>query len=216
MSIVDKILENKDKLQTLVNEIDCNDDKWFLYDRVLNKNPVVKSWTTKMSYRVMARNVGNFKSRFLYLKVKDDMFVGDPRYRGLMDARIDDMDLEHDKYTKIDSGIIMKEKLEEYGLVDLFSDERIYSVHYLEAISGVDPHVDPWEYDHCQRDYRNVIFYGEGSTPDDFTLLINDEPAEITSPMRVNYANDVHTYQFVDRPENLIRLLHIDHKHELS
>jgi len=142
--------------------------------------------------------------------------VGDPRYRGLMDARIDDMDLEHDKYTKIDSDLIMKEKLEQYGLFDLFCDKRIFTVHYLEAISGVDPHIDPWEYDHCKRDYRNVIFYGEGSTPDDFTLLINGEPAEITSPMRVDYANDVHTYQFVDRPENLIRLLHIDHKHELS
>ena len=47
----------------MVNEIDCNDHKWFLYDDITNKNPVVKGWSTKMSDKVMARNVGNFKSR---------------------------------------------------------------------------------------------------------------------------------------------------------
>ena len=28
----------------------------------------------------------------------------------------------------------------------------------------------------------------------------------------VNYANDIHTYQFLDRPDNLIRLIHIDYE----
>ena len=211
MLIKDKILEHKDAIQSMVNEIDCDDDKWFMYDVITNKNPVVKAWSTKMSYKVMARNVGNFKSRFIYLKVADDMFVGDPKYRGLMDARVPDMDLEYEKYEKIDGGYLMIDKLKKFGLVDLFLDKRIFTVHYLEAISGVDPHTDPWEYDHCGRNYRNILFYDPKSLPDDFTLLINGENTKITSPMCVNYANDTHTYQFLDRPDNLIRLLHIDY-----
>ena len=211
MHIKDKILEHKDAIQSMVNEIDCNDHKWFLYDVFTNKNPVVKGWSTKMSDKVMARNVGNFKSRFIYLKVADDMFVGDPKYRGLMDARVPDMDLEHEKYEKIDGCYLMVDKLKKYGLVDLFLDKRIFTVHYLEAISGVDPHTDPWEYDSCGRNYRNILFYDPKSLPDDFTLIINGVNTEITSPMCVNYANDTHTYQFQDRPDNLIRLLHIDY-----
>ena len=58
MHIKDKILEHKDAIQSMVNEIDCNDHKWFLYDVFTNKNPVVKGWSTKMSYKVMNRNVG--------------------------------------------------------------------------------------------------------------------------------------------------------------
>ena len=211
MLIKDKILEHKDAIQSMVNEIDCNDHKWFLYDVITNKNPVVKGWSTKMSDKVMARNVGNFKSRFIYLKVADDMFVGDPKYRGLMDARVPDMDLEHEKYEKIDGGYLMVDKIKKFGLVDLFLDKRIFTVHYLEAISGVDPHTDPWEYDSCGRNYRNILFYDPKSLPDDFTLIINGVNTEITSPMCVNYANDTHTYQFQDRPDNLIRLLHIDY-----
>ena len=49
MHIKDKILEHKDAIQSMVNEIDCNDHKWFLYDVITNKNPVVKGWSTKMS-----------------------------------------------------------------------------------------------------------------------------------------------------------------------
>ena len=211
MLIKDKILKHKDAIQSMVNEIDCDDDKWFMYDVITNKNPVVKGWSTKMSYKVMARNVGNFKSRFIYLKVADDMFVGDPKYRGLMDARVPDMDLEYEKYEKIDGGYLMIDKLKKFGLVDLFLDKRIFTVHYLEAISGVDPHTDPWEYDSCGRNYRNILFYDPKSLPDDFTLIINGVNTEITSPMCVNYANDTHTYQFQDRPDNLIRLLHIDY-----
>ena len=211
MLIKDKILEHKDAIQSMVNAIDCDDDKWFMYDVITNKNPVVKGWSTKMSYKVMARNVGNFKSRFIYLKVADDMFVGDPKYRGLMDARVPDMDLEYEKYEKIDGGYLMIDKLKKFGLVDLFLDKRIFTVHYLEAISGVDPHTDPWEYDSCGRNYRNILFYDPKSLPDDFTLIINGKNTEITSPMWVNYANDTHTYQFLDRPDNLIRLLHIDY-----
>ena len=214
MKIIDKILAEKDKIQSFVNDVNCNDDKWFMYDTLINKNPVVKNWSTKMSYKVMARNIAKFSSRFIYLKVAEDMWLGDPKYRGLMDARIDDMDLENEKYAKVNGGIIMKEKLEEYGLVELFSDERIFTVHYLEAISGVDPHIDPWEYDHCGRNYRNMLFYDPKSLPDDFTLIINGKNTEITSPMLTNYANDTHTYQFVDQPDNLIRLVHIDYENE--
>ena len=132
MPIVDKILENKDKLQTLVNEIDCNDEKWFLYDRVINKNPVVKNWSTKMSYKVMSRNIATFRSRFIYLKVAEDMWLGDPKYRGLMDARIDDMDLEHEKYAKVNGGIIMKEKLKNCYPIKIFHlrNRRIYLQYF--------------------------------------------------------------------------------------
>ena len=165
MHIKDKILKHKDAIQSMVNEIDCDDHKWFLYDVITNKNPVVKGWSTKMSYKVMARNVGNFKSRFIYLKVADDMFVGDPKYRGLMDARVPDMDLENEKYEKIDGGYLMIDKLKKFDLVDLFLDKRIITVHYLEAISGVDPHTDPWEYDSCGRNYRNILFYDPKSLP---------------------------------------------------
>ena len=105
-----------------------------------------------------------------------------------------------------------KSLVKKFGLVDLFLDKRIYTVHYLEAISGVEPHIDPWEYEHCGRDYRNILFYDPKSLPDDFTLIINGVNTEITSPMCVNYANDIHTYQFLDRPDNLIRLIHIDYE----
>ena len=117
-------------------------------------------------------------------------------------------------YVELPKKLTVKQNLEIYGRLYGINnlDKRIYTVHYLEAISGVDPHIDPWEYEHCGRNYRNILFYDPKSLPDDFTLIINGVNTEITSPMCVNYANDIHTYQFLDRPDNLIRLIHIDYE----
>ena len=215
MNICDKLLENKDAIQSIVNEIDCSNDKWFMYNHLRNENPVLRNYSTGMTSWIMEKGPQTFRSRFIFLKIMEDMIFQDDRYEQNI-IKFNNMKLEMDKYTKVDGGYIRKEVFEERGLLELFSDRRVFSTQYLEATSGVDPHIDPWYYGNCGRDYRNMLLYGEGSTPDDFTLLLNGEPADITSPMQTNYANDTHTYQFDDTPDIPLRLLHIDHKHELS
>ena len=215
MSIVDNLLENKDAIQSIVNEIDCSTDKWFMYNHLRNENPILRNYSIGMTSRIMEKGPETFRSRFIFLKIMEDMIFEDDRYEQNI-IKFNNMKLEMDKYTKVDGGYIRKEVFEERGLLELFSDRRVFSTQYLEATSGVDPHIDPWYYGNCGRDYRNMLLYGEGSTPDDFTLLLNGEPADITSPMQTNYANDTHTYQFDDTPDIPLRLLHIDHKHELS
>ena len=204
MNICDKLLENKDAIQSIVNEIDCSNDKWFMYNHLRNENPVLRNYSTGMTSWIMEKGPQTFRSRFIFLKIMEDMIFEDDRYEQNI-IKFNNMKLETDKYTKVDGGYIRKEVFEERGLLELFSDRRVFSTQYLEATSGVDPHIDPWYYGNC-----------EGSTPDDFTLLLNGEPADIKSPMQTNYANDTHTYQFDDTPDIPLRLLHIDHKHELS
>jgi len=92
---------------------------------------------------------------------------------------------------------------------ELFSDEKKYTVHYIEALGGVDPHRDPWIYD---SDYKNIIFYD--NLPEDAKLKINGDDILINSPQHTNFGNDIHSYQFKTRPFPL-KILHIDYEDEL-
>ena len=78
------------------------------------------------------------------------------------------MDIEKDKYDDIGNGYLRKDLFGE--LDDLFSNDKIYTVHYIEALGGVDPHRDPWIYD---SKYKNIIFYD--NLPEDAKLKINGD-----------------------------------------
>ena len=84
--------------------------------------------------------------------------------------------------------------------------DRIYTVHYIEALGPVDPHQDPWRYD---EEYRNIIFYD--NIPDDVRLKIKGEEIPVCSPQLTNFGNEVHTYQFQTRTFPL-KILHIDYE----
>ena len=52
--------------------------------------------------------------------------------------KVDDMDIENEKYNDIGDSYLRKDLFGELG--DLFSDDKIYTVQYIEALGGVDPH----------------------------------------------------------------------------
>lgn len=152
----------------------------------------------------MNNNTETFKCRFLYLKIKKDMVVTCDHYDAI---KVDDMDIERDKYDDIGNGYLRKDLFGELG--DLFSDDKIYTVHYIEALGGVDPHRDPWLYN---SKYKNIIFYD--NLPEDAKLKINGDDILINSPQNTNFGNDIHSYQFKTRPFPL-KILHIDYEDEL-
>ena len=202
--IVDKIIKNKDKVQNFLDNLNCDDDKWFVYNCATGDNPTLRKFSHRMSYRIMNNNTETFKCRFLYLKIKKDMIVTCDNYDSI---KVDDMDIENDKYDDIGDSFLRKELFGELG--ELFSDDKIYTVHYIEALGGVDPHQDPWIYD---SDYKNIIFYD--NLPEDAILNINGDKILINSPQYTNFGNDTHSYQFKTRPFPL-KILHIDYKDEL-
>tara|TARA_B100000609_G_C17059018_1_gene353036 strand:+ start:103 stop:495 length:393 start_codon:yes stop_codon:yes gene_type:complete len=118
--------------------------------------------------------------------------------------RVEDMDIEREKYDDIGDSYLRKDLFGE--LSDLFSDDKIYTVHYIEALGGVDPHRDPWIYN---TDYKNIIFYD--NLPEDAKLKINGDNILINSPQQTNFGNDIHTYQFKTRSFPL-KILHIDYE----
>ena len=101
--------------------------------------------------------------------------------------KVDDMDIENEKYNDIGDSYLRKDLFGELG--DLFSDDKIYTVHYIEALGGVDPHRDPWI---DNKDYKNIIFYD--NLPDDAKLEINGDDISINSPQLTNFGNDTHSY----------------------
>ena len=199
--IVDKIIKNKDKVQNFLDNLNCDDDKWFVYNCATGDNPTLRKFSHRMSYRIMNNNTEMFKCRFLYLKVKKDMRVTCEHYD---EIEVDDMDIEIDKYDDIGDGFIRKNLFGE--LTELFSDDRIYTVHYIEALGGVAPHRDPWIYD---SNYRNIIFYD--NLPEDAILTINENNIPIKSPQHTNFGIDTHSYQFKTRKFPL-KILHIDYE----
>ena len=199
--IVNELLKNKHKVQNFLNNLNCDGDKWFVYNCDTGDNPTLRKFSHRMSYRIMNNNTEMFKCRFLYLKVKKDMRVTCEHYD---EIEVDDMDIEIDKYDDIGDGFIRKNLFGE--LTELFSDDRIYTVHYIEALGGVDPHRDPWIYN---KDYKNIIFYD--NLPDDAKLEINGDDISINSPQLTNFGNDTHSYQFKTRPFPL-KILHIDYE----
>ena len=199
--IVNELLKNKHKVQNFLNNLNCDDDKWFVYNCDTGDNPTLRKFSHRMSYRIMNNNTEMFKCRFLYLKVKKDMRVTCEHYD---EIEVDDMDIEIDKYDDIGDGFIRKNLFGE--LTELFSDDRIYTVHYIEALGGVDPHRDPWIYD---SNYRNIIFYD--NLPEDAILTINEDNIPIKSPQHTNFGIDTHSYQFKTRKFPL-KILHIDYE----
>ena len=199
--IVNELLKNKHKVQNFLNNLNCDGDKWFVYNCDTGDNPTLRKFSHRMSYRIMNNNTEMFKCRFLYLKVKKDMRVTCEHYD---EIEVDDMDIEIDKYDDIGDGFIRKNLFGE--LTELFSDDRIYTVHYIEALGGVDPHRDPWIYD---SNYRNIIFYD--NLPEDAILTINEDNIPIKSPQHTNFGIDTHSYQFKTRKFPL-KILHIDYE----
>ena len=199
--IVNELLKNKHKVQNFLNNLNCDGDKWFVYNCDTGDNPTLRKFSHRMSYRIMNNNTEMFKCRFLYLKVKKDMRVTCEHYD---EIKVDDMDIEIDKYDDIGDGFIRKNLFGE--LTELFSDDRIYTVHYIEALGGVDPHRDPWIYD---SNYRNIIFYD--NLPEDAILTINENNIPIKSPQHTNFGIDTHSYQFKTRKFPL-KILHIDYE----
>ena len=199
--IVNELLKNKHKVQNFLNNLNCDDDKWFVYNCDTGDNPTLRKFSHRMSYRIMNNNTEMFKCRFLYLKVKKDMRVTCEHYD---EIEVDDMDIEIDKYDDIGDGFIRKNLFGE--LTELFSDDRIYTVHYIEALGGVDPHRDPWIYG---SNYRNIIFYD--NLPEDAILTINENNIPIKSPQHTNFGIDTHSYQFKTRKFPL-KILHIDYE----
>ena len=199
--IVNELLKNKDKVQNFLDNLNCDADKWFVYNCATGDNPTLRKFSHRMSYRIMNNNTEMFKCRFLYLKVKKDMRVTCEHYD---EIEVDDMDIEIDKYDDIGDGFIRKNLFGE--LTELFSDDRIYTVHYIEALGGVDPHRDPWIYD---SNYRNIIFYD--NLPEDAILTINEDNIPIKSPQHTNFGIDTHSYQFKTRKFPL-KILHIDYE----
>ena len=199
--IVNELLKNKHKVQNFLNNLNCDGDKWFVYNCDTGDNPTLRKFSHRMSYRIMNNNTEMFKCRFLYLKVKKDMRVTCEHYD---EIEVDDMDIEIDKYDDIGSGYVRSDIFGE--LTELFSDDRIYTVHYIEALGGVDPHRDPWIYD---SNYRNIIFYD--NLPEDAILTINENNIPIKSPQHTNFGIDTHSYQFKTRKFPL-KILHIDYE----
>ena len=199
--IVNELLKNKHKVQNFLNNLNCDGDKWFVYNCDTGDNPTLRKFSHRMSYRIMNNNTEMFKCRFLYLKVKKDMRVTCEHYD---EIEVDDMDIEIDKYDDIGDGFIRKNLFGE--LTELFSDDRIYTVHYIEALGGVDPHRDPWIYN---SNYRNIIFYD--NLPEDVILTINENNIPIKSPQHTNFGIDTHSYQFKTRKFPL-KILHIDYE----
>jgi hypothetical protein len=152
----------------------------------------------------MNNNTEMFKCRFMYLKVKKDMEVSYEQYVGIPAVKVSDMDIPFDKYEDREESYLRSDIFGD--LSELFSDERIYTVHYIEALGPVDPHQDPWRYD---KQYRNIIFYD--NLPDDVQLKIKGEEIPVESPQLTNFGNEVHTYQFQTRPFPL-KILHIDYE----
>ena len=203
MSILKNIIDNKNKIQLFLENLNCDLDKWFVYNCTTGDNPTLRKFSHKMSYRIMNNNTETFKSRFLYLKIKKDMVVTCEHYDAI---KVDNMDIEKDKYDDIGNGYLRKDLFGELG--DLFSNDKIYTVHYIEALGGVDPHRDPWIYD---SKYKNIIFYD--NLPEDVKLKINGDDISIDSPQNTNFGNDIHSYQFKTRPFPL-KILHIDYEDE--
>ena len=204
MKIADKLIDNKDIIQKFLNNLNCDSEKWFVFNCANGKNPTLKNKSHEASYNIMKRNTEMFKCRYLYLKLMKDMVVSYPEYTTVVSTKIDDMDVEFDKYNDVKNGYIRSDIFGD--LTDLFSDDRIYTVHYIEALGPVDPHKDPWRYN---SNYRNIIYYD--NIPDDAILRISNQDVKIQSPQLTNFGNEVHTYQFTTRSFPL-KILHIDYE----
>lgn len=201
MSIINSILDNKEKIQCFLDELNCDKDKWFVFREYCLENPTLRNFSSKMSYFLMNKNSKKHRIRYLFLKFTHDLEFSHWAYKK---STINDFKIEYDKYKKVDNGYLRFDLFEKYELIDLFSDPKIYGVHYLEAFHGTPPHKDPWKY---SNDYKNVIFYS--NTPKDIQLKVKGKKVSFESPMITNFGNERHGYEF-ETINSPLRVLHID------
>ena len=201
MLILDDLIKNKGKIQKFLDCLNCDSEKWFVYNCATGDNPTLRKFSHRMSHRIMDSNSEMFKSRFLYLKIKKDMRVTCEHYKTV---EVNDMDLEIEKYDELENAYLRKDIMGEMS--EFFLDDRIYTIHYIEALGGVDPHQDPWIYN---KNYKNVIFYD--NLPRDIKLIINGSETPIDYPQQTNFGNEEHSYRFNTRPTPL-KILHIDYE----
>ena len=98
MLILDDLIKNKGKIQKFLDCLNCDSEKWFVYNCATGDNPTLRKFSHRMSHRIMDSNSEMFKSRFLYLKIKKDMRVTCEHYKTV---EVNDMDLEIEKYHEI-------------------------------------------------------------------------------------------------------------------
>ena len=48
MLIIDKILKNKDKIQLFLNKLNCDNEKWFVYNCDTGENPTLRKFSHRM------------------------------------------------------------------------------------------------------------------------------------------------------------------------
>ena len=101
MSVLKKIIDNKNKIQLFLENLNCDNNKWFVYNCATGDNPTLRKFSHRMSYRIMNNNTEMFKCRFLYLKVKKDMQVTCEHYKTI---KVKDMDIDRDKFIDLDNG----------------------------------------------------------------------------------------------------------------
>jgi hypothetical protein len=203
MSIVEKILGKEENIQQFLNDLNCDKDKWFVFNQKTLENPTLRNFSSKMSFYIMNENTEMFRSRYLFLKFVNDIEVSHWIYGK---TKVKDFKIEYEKYQEVENGYIRKNLFEKYDLLDLFSDQRIYNIHYIEALGGVDPHKDPWRYN---KNYKNIIFYS--NLPEEIKLFVKNKEVAIESPMLTNFGNEKHGYQFSLQPTPL-KILHIDYE----
>jgi hypothetical protein len=203
MELVDKILNNKDKIQNFLDNLNCDNDKWFVFREWDLENPTLRNFSSKMSHFLMEKNSKKHRLRFLWIKFSEDMCYSHLIYKK---STVDDFMLEGKKYNKIENGYLKNNISIDPSLIDLFSDKRIYGVHYIEAFNGTPKHKDPWKY---KNKYNNIIFYS--NVPDNIELKIKGKKVDITSPMKTNFGYENHEYYFECKYSPL-KVLHIDYE----
>ena len=56
MSVDNKLLENKDSIQNFLNNLNCDSEKWFVFNTADGRNPTLRNFSNRMSYRIMNNN----------------------------------------------------------------------------------------------------------------------------------------------------------------
>ena len=68
--IVNELLKNKDKVQNFLDNLNCDADKWFVYNCATGDNPTLRKFSHRMSYRIMNNNTEMFKMQIFIFKGK--------------------------------------------------------------------------------------------------------------------------------------------------
>ena len=92
---------------------------------------------------------------------------------------------------------------------DLREEVKVFSKkHEVDLVTEADLRSEEILINAIKKEFPNDGIISEESE----TVNSNADRFWVIDPLdgTVNYANDIHTYQFLDRPDNLIRLIHIN------